>query len=68
MSEKLKKCPFCGGDAVISEAKRGYPYNQHLPFTVKCGECHCALALQFFRTMDDAISAWNRRTDNETQS
>jgi Lar family restriction alleviation protein len=55
IKEALEPCPFCGGDA---ELKDGYPYN-----IVKCNSCG---ARSF--TQEDAVTAWNRRTDLATLS
>lgn len=66
MEEKLKPCPFCGGEAMIVFC--GY---DSVP-QVRCNNC---LALMggdsksysavkgdlFFKTQDEAIEAWNRR-------
>ena len=62
--ERLKPCPFCGGEAIVEKAKSKPYFERRLPYRVKCKWCHCALAYQFFETENDAIKAWNRRADN----
>ena len=56
MSE-LKPCPFCGGEATISDG--GYSGEK---FLARCRELSCPAASGFIRkTHDEAIAAWNRR-------
>ena len=45
--DKLKKCPFCGGEAEI--------------FWVICKEC--TAETKDFDTKEEAIEAWNRRVE-----
>lgn len=54
MKEEIKKCPFCGGNAikVMSE-------DLHI-FYVACDDCK-AMTDVFFTNIEDAIEAWNRR-------
>lgn len=47
---KLKKCPFCGGEAHVVGI---------LTRWVVCDEC--GAELKFFKTEEEAIEAWNRR-------
>lgn len=53
MESKLKKCPFCGGNAEV-EMTVGRQY------AVACSECDCNLA-NIYNTEDEAIVAWNCR-------
>ena len=74
MSNELKPCPFCGGEAV---AKFVSPYfvkedYQGLCYVVGCKECGCSTSLYYsYKHMYDdeakeqAIAAWNRRTNDE---
>lgn len=61
MSEKLKPCPFCGGDAVMKIQKHipnGYDY------TPTCHDPSCAGRLtKKWINEADAIEAWNRRAE-----
>lgn len=53
MSEKLKPCPFCGGEVqLIGEFGVNCP-------CVECPNCKIRTAWQI---RDEAIYAWNRRT------
>ena len=72
MTEKLKKCPFCGGEAEVIQMpatiavpedtkKRGH-------FTVWCSFCDLLFGYDedfggYFTTKEDAIEAWNRRAE-----
>jgi len=53
MSEELKPCPFCGGDAEVNEIDDEY--------LSSCSECSANLG--FFETEHDAITAWNTRVE-----
>lgn len=59
--EKLKPCPFCGGDADISDSSGLIGCGMNLEYYVVCEEC---LAKgEEFGNPKDAIEAWNRRHD-----
>ena len=57
MSEKLKPCPFCGGEALLWEIKDCDCYR------VFCTKCPCCMGINLEK--DEAIEAWNRRVDDE---
>ena len=50
---KIKKCPFCGGDAQIDEMY----YDSS--FIVGCTKCTCEVEIE--GSKQQAIDAWNRR-------
>lgn len=52
MTDKLKPCPFCGGEAII----HGYGFNQ---YSVGCSECW----VETNRTagVESAVKQWNIR-------
>lgn len=73
--EKLKPCPFCGGEGKLKAAKK-----DSVGFTIwcECKKCHATIQgvcpnmkdedfalehIDFCR--DDAIRAWNRRANDE---
>ena len=59
--DKLKPCPFCGGEGCIQEHKfYGYPST----FGVVCLDC-CCETRQFYMTLEEAVEAWNRRADDD---
>ena len=52
MSKKLKPCPFCGGEAAVSER-----YDEYC--AVRC--ITCGAKTNFSMTKKGAIELWNRR-------
>ena len=60
-TEKLKRCPFCGGIAdVFFQSGCDYWYDK---YAVYCTQCGCTT--EDFETKEEAISVWNRRTNDE---
>lgn len=58
--EKLKPCPFCGGEAKVQRFPRNY--------SVYCTECG-ARTMSFKPTEEEAVEDWNRRvSDDERRS
>lgn len=51
---KLKKCPFCGGEAHVVGLSTKW---------VVCSKCEAESGC--FYTEEDAIEAWNRRASND---
>ena len=68
--EELKPCPFCGGEANI--IKNEHP-RLHRPiknglYHVECCECNVMIGYDTdyggqFDTKEEAIKAWNKRTE-----
>ena len=56
MSENLKPCPFCNGEAHTQYTRSNGRWY------VVCGNCHASTT--DYLDSDDAIKAWNRRADN----
>ena len=61
MSELLKPCPFCGGEAEVWEKR--FPYGLH----VRCANQKCTMFTggRLYEELKDAIEAWNRRVKHE---
>ena len=60
MSEqKLKPCPFCGGEAKLKIIPKYYGDI----YWVKCEECNAETPSDFEK--DEAIEAWNRRANDD---
>lgn len=53
---KLKRCPFCGGEAKLYEPIEGF----HM-WVVACNKCACGTNYDN-DTKEEAIKAWNTRT------
>lgn len=60
MTEKLKPCPFCGGEANLKDTS-GF-------IVVKCGSCGAESGMvkisAEYCANDKAAESWNRRKDN----
>ena len=53
MTDKLKLCPFCGGEAIfMSDLSESYNF-------VTCTDCYCRT--QVFATKTTPIKIWNTR-------
>lgn len=59
MENKLKPCPFCGSkDIIVKRLTRNC-------FISECWEYSCRAIGPTGRTEEEAIEAWNRRTEEE---
>ena len=56
MSEKLKPCPFCGGEADIRKPATSFGLTR-----IKCNGCGAFAAFQGRRTRGIPAEYWNRR-------
>lgn len=55
---KLKKCPFCGREAILYKS---FDYvDKH---RIEC--TNCDIHTPAYITKEKAVEAWNRRTDND---
>lgn len=57
---KIKKCPFCGGDARLVEHR--YLYGRDRRYGIRCEACKAESAPNY-ATMQAALDAWNKRTE-----
>ena len=57
--KKLKRCPFCGGEAEIFY---GITYGFRALYEPRCIKCECWIGV--YETEEQAIKSWNRRVDN----
>lgn len=62
MSEELKPCPFCGGEAKKQEVKTTILGDTY--WGIKCTKCNCGTV--GYLNYNYAIKAWNRRANDET--
>ena len=58
MTEKLKKCPFCGGEAKIVRVMNDYPN-----YVIQCNECR--LTTKWYADKKELIKYWNTRAADE---
>ena len=56
MTEKLKPCPFCGGEAVLDD---DFFYTDEPAYIISCNKCYSSSDV--YDTEHEAIEAWNRR-------
>ena len=60
--DDLKKCPFCNSEAMIRESKQKLILNEIVTcYSVICSHCHCET--RFCKTEEEAISNWNKRSE-----
>ena len=62
---ELKPCPFCGGEAFVYKRYDSIFRLDPTDFTVLCKECRGGVR-HYFQTESEAIAAWNRRVNDET--
>lgn len=59
--EKLKPCPFCGGESSYLDHRF---YGLDNTYGIECVKCK-AQSYQFFNSRAAAADAWNRRANDE---
>jgi len=65
MTDELKSCPFCGGEAEHkmylwgNHSETGEPIWCYYIFCIRCD----SMTDNIFRTKQEAIEAWNRRIE-----
>lgn len=57
---KLKPCPFCGGEAEIIKS---FLYGKVAGYVPNCKKCGCQLPM--YTSKQNAKNAWNRRANND---
>ena len=62
MADKLKPCPFCNGEAILSDHADGY----YGLYVIVCDGC--GVMTDYYNTAEEAIEAWNRRVSCTTAS
>ena len=65
MSEELKPCPFCGGEARVYRYQYGEVTGRLVKkYGVECVQCRMELPIRLGSEHEAAaIAAWNRRVD-----
>lgn len=59
MSEELKECPFCGGEAVVERSMFGM-FDPEDTFRIYCMNCHTGTAP--WGALERATGVWNQRS------
>jgi Lar family restriction alleviation protein len=69
MKEKLKRCPFCGGEAGIYQAGKNGILSKH-KWYAECIKCAVGLppfANEYYTSKEEAIKAWNARPEIDVE-
>lgn len=62
---KLKPCPFCGGEASVEVGEEVHSFESMYPYKLFMAECRiCGASTMLFETEEKARDAWNERTNN----
>lgn len=65
---KLKPCPFCGKSIAVAWCNKDWlDFEKIETYAVSCdmNEGGCGGSSGFYETKEEAIEAWNRRTNDE---
>ena len=62
MTEKLKRCPFCNGFALLDYEEKPYRWFQK-GFVARCS--FCEVKTRAFPTEHEAAEMWNRRVEHD---
>lgn len=65
MSEELKRCPFCGGQAVLHKAAIESFMLGRTIFQEQISCVTCGVKTEVFDNEEKAVKAWNRRADDD---
>ena len=55
--DRLKKCPFCGGKAIL----KSWKHSDGNYYTVECPKCYVDMGE--YETVEEITKAWNRRCE-----
>lgn len=62
LKPKLRECPFCGDIPTVYESKGNL---KHILYSVCCYGDHHTASMGWFDGEEEAIEAWNRRSDGK---
>lgn len=60
---ELNLCPFCGGEATVYDTGNHYP---KIYYRILCKKW-CCIQAKFYETPREAIKAWNRRMNDDSE-
>ena len=60
MTEKLKPCPFCGGEAKRFAKRRPDSY---IGWYVRCSKCSSLMTPYLRKTLKEAVELWNENVE-----
>ena len=65
IEEGLKPCPFCGSKWIVAKYVNNPFDKNHIygGYATYCDDCCCIT--NNFKTIEEAVEAWNRRTTYE---
>ena len=63
MTDELKKCPFCGSEDIV--LLEGIKIQGVEVCFVNCNFCHSRGTICLAENKEEAVSAWNRRANND---
>ena len=68
--ERLKPCPFCGGQAKIQKIMETDPPVHFYDWVVSCTSCYATMQMaadnyygREYYTEEEVVEQWNRRVD-----
>lgn len=69
MMESLKKCPFCGGEAMPYMFNGNYGYTPDI-YGIECTHCGATIEMSngYANLSETVAKAWKRRITDERQS
>jgi len=62
MDEELKPCPFCGGDAGVSEIRARHAFSAYC--SGRSHQCAVTVETAGYESRERAIAAWNTRRND----
>jgi len=65
MSEELKPCPFCGGEAILKRYVNGFNVWSEI-MCDRCGVRQDSIVVGYYND-DEAAEAWNRRAGEKNE-
>lgn len=64
-ADRLKPCPFCGGEGALCVIEVNQNTPTHRAYKVRCLDCQCATPL--CDNKKSAVNGWNKRADSNSR-